>query len=166
MNADPAVMEEHMPGVMTREASDASLARMGDAFDRQGFGVWAVELLGVSPLIGMVGLAVPRTPLPFSPCVEILWRLARVHWGHGYVTEAATAVLNDGFDRVGLDELVSFTVTANTRSRAVMERLGMRRADGEDFDHPALPAGHRLRGHVLYRLSAGEWRRHAKSAAT
>jgi RimJ/RimL family protein N-acetyltransferase len=45
-------------------------------------------------------------------------------------------------------------VPENLRSRAVMERLGMRRDPAEDFDHPALPDGHRLRRHVLYRLGA------------
>jgi RimJ/RimL family protein N-acetyltransferase len=155
MNADPAVMSEFLPGVLSTEESLASLARMRERFEQPGGTVvWAIEAPGVAPFVGFVGLAVPRHPLPFSPCVEILWRLAREHWGKGYATEGARAALDDGFDRVGLEEIVSFTVPANVRSRAVMERLGMRHAEGEDFDHPALPVGHRLRRHVLYRLRA------------
>ncbi len=155
MNADPAVMSEFMPGVLSEAESRASLERMRDRFRSPGgVVVWAIEAPGIASFVGFVGLAVPRHELPFSPCVEILWRLAREHWGKGYATEGARAALADGFARAGLDEIVSFTVPANVRSRAVMERLGMRYAEGEDFDHPALPEGHRLRRHVLYRLKA------------
>ncbi|MEU4512247.1 GNAT family N-acetyltransferase [Nonomuraea wenchangensis] len=95
---------------------------------------------------------------PFLPAVEIAWRLSRRAWGHGYATEAATAALDFAFDRLGLEEVVSFTATVNTRSSAVMERLGMIHDSAGDFDHPVLPPGHRLRRHVLYRLSAGRRR--------
>jgi RimJ/RimL family protein N-acetyltransferase len=57
-----------------------------------------------------------------------------------------------GFDSLRLKEIVSFTVPANVRSRRVMEKIGMRHSPNDDFDHPALPEGHRLRRHVLYRL--------------
>jgi RimJ/RimL family protein N-acetyltransferase len=102
----------------------------------------------------MVGLAVPPWTAPFTPCVEIGWRLARAHWGRGYAQEAAAAALDHGFGVLGLDEIVSFTVPANHRSRAVMERLGMRRSAADDFDHPRVPPGHPLRRHVLYRIDA------------
>jgi RimJ/RimL family protein N-acetyltransferase len=85
--------------------------------------------------------------------VEVGWRLARAHWGKGYATEAARAALAFGFEQVGLNEIVSFTVPANTRSIAVMERLGMTRNPADDFDHPSLPEGSPLRRHVLYRLT-------------
>ena len=89
----------------------------------------------------------------FTPCVEVAWRLAHEHWGLGYATEAARAALDFGFQRLRLDEIVSFTVPANQRSRAVMERIGMNRTPDDDFDHPALPEGHPLRRHVLYRVN-------------
>jgi RimJ/RimL family protein N-acetyltransferase len=79
-------------------------------------------------------------------------RLAREAWGFGYATEAASAVVRDGFDRVGLAEILASTVPPNVRSRRVMEKLGMRHHPAEDFDHPRLPEGHALRRHVLYRL--------------
>ena len=104
----------------------------------------------MAPFVGFVGLQEPSFEAWFTPCVEVGWRLAREHWGHGYATEAARLALAFGFGSVGLDEIVSFTVRANRRSVAVMERLGMR-YDGE-FEHPRLPEGSRLRTHVLYRL--------------
>jgi RimJ/RimL family protein N-acetyltransferase len=50
--------------------------------------------------IGFVGLSVPRRALPFSPCVEIGWRLARPSWGQGYATEGARAALRVGCERL------------------------------------------------------------------
>lgn len=155
LNADPAVME-FMAKPLDRSESDAFVARIRAHFDREGFGFWAVEVPGVAPLVGLVGLAKPTFEAPFTPCVEIGWRLAREHWGRGYATEAASASLRDGFERLGLKEIVSFTVPNNVRSRAVMERIGMARSADDDFDHPVLPAGHRLRPHVLYRFKNHE----------
>jgi RimJ/RimL family protein N-acetyltransferase len=156
MNADPRVME-HMPALLTREESDAMAARIARSFAEHGLGLWAVEAPGVAPFIGYTGLSVPSFDAPFQPCVEVGWRLARAHWGFGYATEGARAALTDGFERCGLDAIVSFTVQANRRSWSVMERLGMRRSPEEDFDHPRLPVGHRLRRHVLYRVTREEW---------
>jgi RimJ/RimL family protein N-acetyltransferase len=90
--------------------------------------------------------------LPFSPCTEVGWRLAFKHWGHGYATEAARAALRVGFDVLGLEEIVSFTTVANFRSRAVMERLGMK--ESGFFEHPSVPVGNLLRKHCLYRVRA------------
>jgi RimJ/RimL family protein N-acetyltransferase len=87
--------------------------------------------------------------------VEIGWRLHPDFWGHGYATEAAAASLRFGFDEVGLNEIVAFTTTLNTRSQAVMARIGMRRDVAGDFDHPSVPVDSPLRRHVLYRASAG-----------
>src|SRR5437764_1367293 len=94
-----------------------------------------------------------RSPgFPFAPAVEIGWRLTRAYWGQGYATEAARAALDDGFGRLGLDEIVAFTLPINQRSRRVMERLGMSRDPVDDFEHPGVPEGHQMRRHVLYRL--------------
>jgi RimJ/RimL family protein N-acetyltransferase len=131
--------------------------RIGRHFAERGFGLWAAELPGAAPFIGFVGLAVPRFEAPFTPCVEIGWRLARAHWGHGYVTEAGRAALHHGFTALGLDQIYSFTVPANVRSRAVMERLGLRHFPQEDFDHPLFAEGHPLRRHVLYRIRREEF---------
>jgi len=150
LNADPVVME-HFPSTITRARSDSIvLERVLPMFAEHGFGWWAVDVPGVAPFVGFVGLQEPSFDAWFTPCVEVGWRLSREHWGHGYATEAARAALTHRFDVVGLDEIVSFTVPANVRSRAVMERLGMR-YDGE-FEHPRLAEGSPLRTHVLYRL--------------
>lgn len=148
LNADPEVME-FFPNPLNRQQSDALLDRINANFDRDGFGIWAVEAAGT--LIGMVGLARVPAELPCAPAVEVLWRLARAGWGHGYATEAASAAMNDGAQHHDLKEIVSFAAAPNQRSQAVMRRLGMVRDPDGDFDHPRLAAGHRLRRHVLYR---------------
>ena len=151
LNADPIVME-HFPTILTREQSDAFAESIEAEFEQRGHGLWAVEVQGQSEFIGYVGLRYHDFPAHFTPAVEIGWRLDREHWGHGYATEAARAALADGFTRLGLHEIVSFTVPANVRSRRVMEKLGMTHDPADDFNHPRLPEGHRLRRHVLYRL--------------
>src|SRR5262249_1280368 len=121
-------------------------------FQQHGFGLWAVEILDGPAFAGFVGLAVPTFKTHFTPCVEIGWRIGREYWNRGYATEGARAALNFGFQNVGLQEIVSFTVPANVPSRRVMEKAGMTRNPEDDFDHPALPEGHPLRRHVLYRI--------------
>lgn len=151
MNADPRVME-HFPACLSRQESDALADRIAAHFSGHGFGLWAVEFIDVAPFIGIVGLAVPRFEAHFTPCVEIGWRLAAEYWGNGLATEGAQAALNYGFEKLHLNEIVSFTVPANVRSRRVMERLKMTHQPKDDFDHPLLPASHPLRRHVLYRI--------------
>jgi len=153
LNADPEVMAE-FPAPLTRDQSDALAARIRAHLEAEGWGLWAVEVKGKSPYIGCVGLSVPRFEAHFTPCVEIAWRLARSAWGRGYATEGARAALAFGFETLGLDEIVSFTATTNVRSYRVMERLGFTHDPADDFDHPILPAGHRLERHVLYRRRA------------
>ena len=152
MNADPLVME-HFPRVLSRDESDALADRIEAHFECHGFGPWAVEIRDSAPFAGFVGLAVPSFEAPFTPCVEVLWRLAREHWGRGFATEGAGAAVEFASRELGLPEIVSYTVPANQRSRRVMEKLGMTTDPADDFDHPELPVGHPLRRHVLYRLT-------------
>jgi RimJ/RimL family protein N-acetyltransferase len=152
MNADPRVME-FLPKALSREESDATADRIEAHFAERGFGLWAVEVPGVAPFIGFVGLATPRFTAPFTPCIEIGWRLAAEHWGRGYATEGARAAIEFGLGPAGLDEILSFTVPDNVRSRRVMEKIGMTHSPADDFDHPLLAAGHPLRRHVLYRIA-------------
>ena len=151
LNADPRVME-FFPEPLAAEASDALLDRAQEHFRRHGFGPFAVELLDTNAFIGFIGLSIPAFDAHFMPAIEIGWRLAFEHWGKGLATEGARAALDFGFNSQGLDQVVSFTVPANLRSRRVMERLGMTHDPADDFDHPNLPAGHLLRRHVLYRI--------------
>jgi RimJ/RimL family protein N-acetyltransferase len=151
LNADARVME-HFPSVLTRAESDAAADRIEQHFERHGFGLWALEIPGVAPFAGFVGLAVPTFEAHFTPCVEIGWRLAPEHWGFSYATEAAREVLNFAFADLGLAEVVSFTVPKNQRSRRVMERIGMTHNPADDFEYPNQPEP--WRHHVLYRIGS------------
>lgn len=155
MNADPEVMAHFLAPLTTAE-SDLLVDRIEESFAGLGLGLWAVEVTGGPPFVGFVGLLVPSFSAPFAPAVEVGWRLARSAWGRGYAIEAARASVADGFGRLELDEIVSFTSPRNAASRRVMERLDMQRDPADDFDHPEIPEGHELRRHVLYRLAAPE----------
>lgn len=155
MNADPDVMR-HYPSTLTRAASDHVVERLERHFDQHGFGIWAVEHRSRRTLIGFTGLQHVPFEARFTPAVEIAWRLARSEWGHGYATEAAEASLQFARAELGLAEVVAMAVPANTRSIALMERIGMTRNPADDFDNPLLPAGSHLRWHVLYRIAAAD----------
>lgn len=150
LNADPAVME-HYPARLTRAESDAQLERIAEHITTNAWGLWAVELLGVAPFVGYCGLWPVAFDAPFTPAIEIGWRLARPYWGQRYAVEAANTVLTFGFGTLGLAEIVSFTIPANLRSQRLMQRLGMVRNPADDFEHPKLPPEHPMRPHVLYR---------------
>jgi len=151
MGADPQVME-YFPSLLDRAQSDAVIGRIAGHFAREGFGLWALEVPGVAPFIGFCGLSRPV----FMPVVEVGWRLAREHWGHGYATEAARKSVAWGFAHLDLDEIVSFTVPGNVRSQRVMERIGMHRDPDADFEHPLIPVGHAMRPHWLFRVRDSE----------
>ena len=156
LNADAKVME-HFPATLTKEESDALAAKIRAKFDQKGWGLFAVSIPGAADFIGFIGLAEPSFEAHFTPAVEIGWRLAPQYWGKGYATEGALAVLKYGFEVLGLKEIVSFTAVQNKRSRAVMERIGMHRDQKDDFDHPKLPDGHRIKKHVLYRIGVADY---------
>lgn len=155
LNADPRVME-FCPAPLSLAESDALADRCQMLIAERGWGFWAVETKRAQEFIGFVGLHIPSPELPFSPCVEVGWRLGANHWGQGFATEAARAALNIGFNRLELPEILSFTAVKNLRSSAVMDRLGMQRAD-TTFEHPHVPLASTLREHCLYRLSYEQW---------
>jgi RimJ/RimL family protein N-acetyltransferase len=153
MNADPVVME-YYPSTLTVAESDAMVDRIEATFMAEGLGLWAVEVPGIAAFIGYVGLWPTRFEAAFTPAIEVGWRLASGYWDSGYATEGARMVVADGFQRLGFAEIVSFTAAINSRSRRVMEKLGMTHDPQDDFDHPNVEEGDRLRRHVLYRLNA------------
>jgi RimJ/RimL family protein N-acetyltransferase len=155
LNSDSRVME-FMPACLTRPESDQLFERINEHFCKHDFGLYAVELREDRTFIGYVGLAAPSFEASFTPCVEIGWRLSADHWGRGLATEGARAVVKYAFGELELDDIVSFTVPENVRSRRVMKKIGMIHDASEDFDHPNLPEGHPLRRHVLYRLRRRE----------
>ncbi|HTX62127.1 MAG TPA: GNAT family N-acetyltransferase [Acidimicrobiales bacterium] len=149
MNANREVME-HFPSALTRRQSDALADRFQAGIDERGWGGWVVERREDGAFLGFVGLVPVSFEASFTPAVEVGWRLDRSHWGRGYATEGARAALDYAFGKLGLERVVSFTACTNRRSEAVMIRIGMTRVD--EFDHPRLPLGHRLRRHVLYEV--------------
>ena len=149
LNDDPRVME-YFPSRLSRAESDTMADCCESLIRERGWGPWATELKENGEFIGVVGLHAPEEQFPFSPCVEILWRLAFEHWRKGLATEAAKEALRIGFQRLGLAEIVSFTAVNNRRSRAVMERLGM--TESGLFEHPSVPEESGLRLHCLYRV--------------
>lgn len=149
MNADPQV-REFFPGVLTRDDAAASMASFRADLDRRGWGWWAVEVADTGAFVGFAGLDEVEEGLPFGG-VEIGWRLTRAAWGHGYATEAARACLEHGFGALRLPEILAIAAAGNTRSHAVMRRLGMTHDPAEDFDDPTMPPGP-LRNSVVYRI--------------
>jgi RimJ/RimL family protein N-acetyltransferase len=162
INRDPKVME-FFAHRRSRAEADALFDRNNRDIRETGFGFFALALRDNDAPLGFCGLA--RTDLePHLPdgTIEIGWRLAVPHWGQGYVTEAALALLEHGFAERKLDEIVSFAVPANTRSIAVMRRIGMRPDPARDFDHPRVPDTHpHLKRHVVYAITAEDLKRHA-----
>ena len=154
INADPEVMFWYGSGPVEREETATRIARHEAHFDAHGFGIWAVERRTDGALLGFSGLRdLSDDAHPMSPCIEAAWRLARFAWGHGYATEAAAAAFADGFERVGPAAIWAWTPVLNVKSQAVMMRVGMTHRPERDFEHPALPEGHRLRPHVVFSIS-------------
>ncbi|MDP9281432.1 MAG: GNAT family N-acetyltransferase [Chloroflexota bacterium] len=155
LNADPKAME-HFPKTSSREQSDIFVDRIVARMEQHGFGLWAVEVVGVADFIGFIGLN-PADAVLGRPVLEVGWRLVVEHWGHGYATEGGRASLAHAFDVLGREEVVSFATTRNERSRHVMEKLGMVRRPEDDFDHPGVPPSWSGRRHVLYRITREQW---------
>ncbi len=151
MNADPRVME-FFPGTQEPQQSIAAAIALRKELERDGYGWFVVEVKDRMPFAGAIALQPVPFEAPFTPAKEIGWRFMVNAWGCGYATEAAGAALNFAFEELRWSEVVAMTAAINARSRRVMERLGMTHDPADDFDHPRLDEGHRLRRHVLYRV--------------
>lgn len=149
LGADERVMAP-LGGVFSSDLSREWLDRQLAHWRAYGFGRFFVSC--EETFVGVVGLSRHDLDAGILPGVEIAWRLAFDQWKKGYATEAARAVIDDGFTRLGLGEIVAITTPDNVRSRRVMERLGMVHSPGETFAHPRLLEGDPLRMHVLYRI--------------
>jgi RimJ/RimL family protein N-acetyltransferase len=153
LNGDPETLK-FFPSTLDRAASDALVDRIEDCFERQGFGLWALEVTASGQFIGFTGLNPMPDDVPGAGGMEIGWRLARHAWHLGYATEAAHAALAVAFDGAGLTEIWSMTAVLNEPSQAVMRRLGL--TEIARWDHPRVPAGNPLRPHVTYHLARPE----------
>ncbi|MGH3273362.1 MAG: GNAT family N-acetyltransferase [Streptosporangiaceae bacterium] len=150
LNGDPHTMR-FFPETLNRAASDLIVDGIEARFDRQGYGLWALEIAATGQFIGFTGLNPMPGDLPGGGGLEVGWRLLRRAWHHGYATEAARAALEVAFSGLGLTEIWSMTAVLNEPSQAVMHRLGL--TEFTTFEYPRIPAGHPLRPHVTYRLA-------------
>jgi RimJ/RimL family protein N-acetyltransferase len=149
MMADPDV-GYWLGATQTREAAHTSIDRFEEELGKAGYGFFAMETRIDGSFVGAATLRPIYPNLPVPPGHEIGWRLARSAWGNGYASEAARALLAFGFKDLSLTEIIAFTAESNIRSRAVMDRIGMRRDAARDFNHPALAEDHPLLRHVVY----------------
>ena len=157
MNADPRVME-FFPSLRSRAESDETAKRLQAHIDRHGFGFWALERRDNDRFIGFTGIVNVDFEAAFTPAVEIGWRLPVDQWGQGFASEAARCSLAVAFNDLGLEEVVSYAVVQNKRSRGVMERLGMHRDPAFDFDHPLVPQDWSMKRFAFYRIGAADYR--------
>ena len=155
INADPKVME-YFPSTLSEEESQTMAQKIRSRIERNGWGFWAVESISDKEFLGFIGLNEPDYQLPVSPCIEVGWRLGTEYWGNGYATEAAKKCLEVGFDTLNFSEIYAFTPVSNNRSRAVMVRIGMKNTFS-NFEHPLVPEAHKLREHVLYKITKDNW---------
>ena len=152
MNADPRVME-FFPSTYDRTKAEDFAARAREDLERR-IGWWVVAEKNGSPFLGVISLQAVPFEAHFTPANEIGWRLAFDHWGRGFATEAARAA-HYALSQLGWHEVIAMTSQLNARSQRLMQRLGMTRDPKDDFDHPRIAKGNRLRRHVLYRLKQG-----------
>jgi len=156
LNADPVTMA-HFPAPLDRAETEFMVERIVARWEKDGHGLWAVEVPDAAPFIGFIGVVRQEFPAHFTPCIEVGWRLARAHWGHGYAPEGGRECLRWGFEQQGMVEIVSMTTESNTKSRRVMEKIGLVRDPDDDFDHPGVPTTWPQRRHVLYRIDRRGW---------
>ena len=153
MGRDPQVMATLGP-LMTLEESADLLERLRAMSAEHGHTFWALERKEDGRTIGFTGIIRGRDG-PVADKLEIGWRLASNCWGRGYASEAARAALDwVQANRPG-EDVYAITSVTNTRSQAVMERLGMVRQPELDFDHPRVPDDSPLKAHVTYRKAMG-----------
>jgi len=153
MNANRQVMQ-YFVGPMTRRQSDEAVDRYLAAFEQDGFSFLVAELRETGAFAGVIGLQVMHDVVPNlqQPAVEVGWRIALEQQGKGLATEGGKAVIDLAFNHFFLDEVVAITATANTASRRVMEKLGMKHRAELDFDHPRMPPNHLYARHTLYQI--------------
>ncbi len=151
MNADPIIME-YFPRRLGEADTNRLVDRFNEHFKKHGFGPYAVENKKTGEFMGFVGLSQIDFDAPFTPAVEIAWRLSYEYWGKGFATEAAQAVLEHAFDKLKIKEVVAYAVHDNERAIHIMEKVGMKRDPKGDFDYPALHKDHPLGKFVLYRV--------------
>lgn len=150
INADERVME-YFPNTQSAADTRKFIESQQRAHKVEGYCFFAAEELDTENFIGFIGILKFKFDVDFAPGVEIGWRLGFDHWGKGYATEGAEAVLNFAFEEKRIPEIWSFTTLTNQRSENVMKKLGMAKVG--EFQHPLVDVGHPLKPHVLYKIT-------------
>jgi ribosomal-protein-alanine N-acetyltransferase len=160
---DPDVRRYFPEGTLTYEETKEELEWFIDVYyGRYGFGLWATIDKGTGEFIGRCGL-IPWTILP-SPTgelvlggtgdhpvgpegseVEVAYMLAKGSWGRGLATEAATAIVEYGFEQLGLERLICLIDSENRASLRVAQKIGMTVEGDVDLDGERFPLYSRRR---------------------
>jgi len=147
INADPLVME-FFPSLQSFEQTQDFIKRKQLLFSEKRFCYFAVELLSAKKFIGFIGLSQVKFEAPFTPCVDIGWRLDSFHWGKGYATEGALRCLEYARTVLNLKEVFSMAPVKNTKSINIMKKIVMNL--NCNFIHPLLINNDFLKDCVLY----------------
>ncbi len=127
--ADPEVMKYIGDGsVLSPEKASDYIQNCISNIQKIGWARFAVELKSEHSLIGFCGFAHYNGELDFG------WRYAKKHWGKGYATEAAKAVLELGVKRFQFPRIVCFAFTENKASIRIMEKIGLRFEEFAEFN--------------------------------
>ena len=148
---------EYFPELQGLETTKNLIVMINNQFEKYGYTAYATERKDSGEFIGFIGIFKPEFESHFTPTTEIGWRLSSNHWGQGFATEGAKAVLDFAFRELKIPEIVSFTAAENAKSIRVMQKIGLQHNEADDFDHPKLDDESPLKRHVLYRLSREEY---------
>lgn len=152
--ADETVMQ-YFPKVLSEEESADFLRRLMEHQEKHGFTYFALEEKASGELIGFVGLALQEYESPFTPAVDIGWRLMPHAWGKGNATEGAKRCLQLAFEELNLDAVIAVCSQSNSASERVMQRLGMKPMG--EFQHPKLSEHPELQPCLCYQISASDY---------
>ncbi len=132
LNSDPQVMEYIHPGSTSSvEQESKAVDRIRELCrDKPGFGVWAIETRADNEFIGLALLK----ELYDTGENEVGYRLIPSAWGRGYATEISRALVQHGFDTLGLDLIVGITFPGNEASRRVLEKSGLKYAGERTYE--------------------------------
>ncbi len=162
LNSDIKIMQ-YFPFLRTRDMADEVLEKIIKIAKKDGYGWSAICLRDTEKPIGFIGLSKVNFKARFAPATEIGWRIVPRHWRKGYALEAASVLVQHGFEDLKLNEIVAFAVPENIASTGLMQRLGMRAHPDMDFDMPGIDDDHaHLRRHVFYRLQKNEFKCYTK----
>jgi RimJ/RimL family protein N-acetyltransferase len=140
MYQDPVVTAT-LGGVRSEEEARQLLQKNLEHWERHGFGLWVFRDREAGRFVGRAGLR--HVHVGGNDEVELGYALMTEFWGRELATEMARACLKVGFEQLGLSEIVCFTLTTNTASRRVMEKVGF------TFERAIVHAG---MPHVLFRM--------------